>query len=246
MNALIWACGFLALTRGWAYMVAVIQLNGKGSPMQYVAPEFDKKAFHCPHCGVYALMQWNRLGYSETGIGYNDSNYVLAYCAHCLKASLWARREKQMLVPDSGQYPLPEADMPEDVKTDYLEAAQIASKSPRGAAALLRLALQKLCVHLGEKGKHIYSDIKALTEKSILPVQVLMAADAMRLAGNNAVHPGALNAEDLDEVSLQMFGLLNFIVKKAITEPAELKGLYERFPAGQRLLPPDSGEDTPD
>jgi hypothetical protein len=36
-------------------------------------------------------------------------------------------------------------DMPEEVKFDYNEAALIVEKSPRAAAALLRLGIEKLC-----------------------------------------------------------------------------------------------------
>jgi hypothetical protein len=43
--------------------------------------------------------------------------------------------------------------MPDEVKLDYEEAALIAQQSPRGAAALLRLALENLCNHLGDPSK---------------------------------------------------------------------------------------------
>ncbi len=47
----------------------------------------------------------------------------------------------------------------EDIRRDYDEAAKVLALSPRGAAALLRLAIRKLCKELGEPGKNINEDI---------------------------------------------------------------------------------------
>lgn len=124
--------------------------------------------------------------------------------------------------------------MPDDVKRDFNEAATICAKSPRGAAALLRLALQKLCMHLGEGGENINDDIRSLAKASKLPPDVIRVADTLRITGNNAVHPGQMSDEDFDFVSTKLFDLLNFVVNKAITEPKELQALYEMCPEGSR------------
>lgn len=208
----------------------------------YVQPHISIPAFHCPLCGVYSHMRWNQLTlYSNT-----SRPYAEAECSHCKQASLWlitlavpergsiVFKEGVMLFPDRGNAPPPELDMPEDVKIDYLEAARISAKSPRGSAALLRLGLQKLCKHLGENGENINSDIRALAEKNVLPPMVIKVADTVRITGNNAVHPGEMSEEDFDYVSSKLFDLLNFIVKKAISEPKELETLYKLTPQKPR------------
>ena len=209
--------------------------------MKFIAPEFNKDGFHCPLCGTYAHMTWSRLSNSVRSSDYHES-----LCSYCSKPSLWRvneysttqfgkrPKETELLFPDNGLAALPEHDMPEDVKADYVEAARIFSKSPRGSAALLRLALQKLCKHLGEEGKNINTDIRNLAANNILPPLVVKVADTVRITGNNAVHPGEMSNEDFDYVASKMFDLLNFIVKKGISEPKELEDLYNLTPENPR------------
>lgn len=215
--------------------------------MNYVQPQISRSAFHCPLCGTYAHIKWFQFGRHHAMRPYTE-----AECSHCGESSLW-RIEKTtenaggyliptqgtMLFPDTGIAPLPESDMPHDVKLDYEEAAKISAKSPRGAAALLRLGLQKLCKHLGKSGENINSDIRSLAADNVLPPMVIKVADTVRITGNNAVHPGEMSEEDFDHVASKLFDLLNFIVKKAITEPKELEALYEKVPEGPRASAED-------
>mgnify|MGYP000945265196 FL=1 len=124
--------------------------------------------------------------------------------------------------------------MPEDVKKDYQEAARIFIKSPRGAAALLRLGLQKLCIHLGEEGKNINADIRSLVMKRKLSGVAIKVADTLRITGNNAVHPGQISDEDFDSLAGNMFGLLNTIVEETITNPKTWNNYYEQLPENAR------------
>ena len=201
---------------------------------KYTAPEFKKEAFNCPHCGAYAHMEWISI-YQDHG--YNDITdlpYECGLCLHCTQISLWKSSEGSMLYPDFGSAPLPAEDMPEDVKKDYEEAARIFIKSPRGAAALLRLGLQKLCIHLGEEGKNINTDIRSLVKKEVLSGQVIKVADTLRIIGNNAVHPGQIVDEDFDKVAGKMFDLINAIVEETITKPKMWNNLYEQMPENAR------------
>jgi hypothetical protein len=123
----------------------------------------------------------------------------------------------------------PNKDLPEDISNDYKEAASILQKSPRGAAALLRLCIQKLCKELGEKGKDINTDIGELVKKG-LPERVQQALDIVRVTGNEAVHPGTLDLKDNHETAEKLFKLVNFIAEKMITEPREVEELYGSLP----------------
>src|SRR4051812_34965142 len=106
-------------------------------------------------------------------------------------------------------------------------------RRPRGAAALLRLSIQKLCKQLGEKGKNIDEDIASLVSKGLNP-RLQRSLDIVRVIGNEAVHPGTLDLRDDKETALKLFGLVNLIVDAMISQPKREDELYEDLPVAKR------------
>ena len=138
----------------------------------------------------------------------------------------------KMVYPARGQAPPPNPDLPADVKAIYEEAATISASSPRGAAALLRLAIQHLATHLGGKGDNINADIALLVSQE-LPQKVQKALDIVRVVGNNAVHPGQISTDDPKVVG-ELFVLLNVIAEYMISMPNRVSGLYDQLPESAR------------
>ncbi|WP_183265304.1 DUF4145 domain-containing protein [Acidocella aromatica] len=138
-----------------------------------------------------------------------------------------------MSYPSSGSAPPPNSDIPDGIRADYQEAAAILSRSPRGAAALLRLAIQKICQHLGLPGRHLDTDIGALVQRGLLPA-VQQALDAVRVIGNNAVHPGQLDLTDDPQSAATLFLLINLIAEQLITAPKQAQAIYDSLPEGAR------------
>lgn len=199
---------------------------------KYIAPSFKEDAFHCPHCEVYAHQRWYTDKVSAYGGVVYTTTFVAAHlslsvCERCGEYALWF--DDKMLYPISSIAPLPVEDMPEDVKEDFLEARDVVNVSPRSAAALLRLSLQKLMPHLGEKGKNLNDDIANLVKKG-LPETIQKSLDAVRVVGNNAVHPGMIDLKDDAKTALSMFDLLNKIVEVMITQPKEVEDIYRKIP----------------
>ncbi|ODS57085.1 MAG: hypothetical protein ABS40_05845 [Agrobacterium sp. SCN 61-19] len=154
----------------------------------------------------------------------NVTNVHLSKCYECKDVSIWVW--DRLFYPATKQEaPAPNPDLPDDIRKDYLEASSILNLSPRGAAALLRLALQKLCKHLGQPGENINKDIKALVEAGLDP-RVQMALDAVRVIGNNAVHPGHIDLSDDRATAETLFRLLNLIAEKTISEPKHVSEVY--------------------
>ena len=135
-----------------------------------------------------------------------------------------------MHFPIASSAPPPNAEMPENVKTLYVEASDVVDRSPRAAAALLRLSIQVLCKELGEPGENINTDIGSLVKKG-LPSRVQQSLDIVRITGNNAVHPGEINVDEPD-VTENLFKLLNVIVEYTISMPKNIDGVFNTLPEG--------------
>jgi hypothetical protein len=98
---------------------------------------------------------------------------------------------------------------------------------------LLRLALQKPCIHLGAKGRNINDDIGALVEKG-QDKKIQQSLDIVRVVGNNAVHPGQLDILDDRATAETLFRLSNSIVDKMISEGRQVEELYASLPENAR------------
>lgn len=198
----------------------------------YTPPQLDLKAFNCPMCGAFAEQEWMVIeGLNKPKAQYgvatpkvNVSAVEVVKCYQCKRHSVWV--EDRMVYPVSGTAPLPNSDMPAEVLEDYNEARNIVSISPRGAVALLRLGVQKLCKHFGEPGENINTDIGNLVKKG-LPEKMQRALDSVRVVGNSAVHPGQIDLRDDVETANKLFVFLNVICDTMITQPKNIDAFYD-------------------
>jgi hypothetical protein len=196
----------------------------------YYVPFFKGEAFNCPQCNAYAHQKWSRLT-SQTHaepqeFSVKDELYA-SFCVKCKTYALW--HHSSMIYPMPYIAPPPVPQVPWDVQADYLEARKVVGESPRAAAALLRLALQKLMVHLGEPGNNLNDEIGNLVAKG-LPEKVQKALDTVRVVGNNAVHPGQLNIKDDRQTAMALFDLINIVVETMIVQPKRVNELYAKLP----------------
>jgi hypothetical protein len=155
-------------------------------------------------------------------------NLHLSQCYSCSRLTVWIGNRP--VWPATERTHSPNADLPHDVAADFREADEIHRASPRGAAALLRLAIQKLCREL-TKERDLNAAIAALVREG-MPIAVQKALDVVRVIGNNAVHPGELDLQDDTATVEALFSLVNMIGDYAITKKRQLDTLYGSLPAG--------------
>lgn len=156
-------------------------------------------------------------------------NVHASRCYACKKFALWVAG--RLVYPYLAVTALsPNADLREDIQADFKEAMVILDSSARGAAALLRLCIQKLCEQLGEPGKNINDDIASLVKKG-LDVRVQKALDIVRVVGNEAVHPGQLDLKDDTATALELARLVNLIADVMVTRPKQIDAMYATLPA---------------
>lgn len=204
---------------------------------QFIAPEYGAKRFTCPRCGTLAPQRFADV---LTAFKPAQPQATFSQCSACLAVVIWEARRVDLggggsinkwfpVYPDNSPAPDPNDDLPEDVRADYEEAARILNLSPKGAAALLRLAVQRLCVHLGKPGKNINDDIGALVADGMNPL-IQQAMDTVRIVGNESVHPGEINLADDSDLALRLFDFVNLIAHDRLTTPRMVNEVYSRLP----------------
>lgn len=158
-------------------------------------------------------------------------NLFISEYYNCKKFSLWVH--ERLVFPSAKGGAEPNPDLPEEVIRDFEEARTILNLSPRGAAALLRLSIQKICAHLGESGVDLNKDIASLVKKGLDPL-IQKSLDIVRVIGNEAVHPGTIDLKDDRETANKLFKLINSIADRMITYPKNGAQLYTSLPDSKR------------
>ncbi|OSA98119.1 UNVERIFIED_ORG: hypothetical protein B2H98_05360 [Clostridium botulinum] len=213
--------------------------------VKYEVAEYGKTRFTCPYCGALAGQRWDfnaiirdsNEGYKffnkSIGAKEDEDQYFktisVSTCDACYGEHIWFKKE--MISPKISNVPMPLDEMPESVKKIYNEARDVFSTSYKAATALLRLALQYLCIELGGDGENINNDIGNLVKEKRLPIQIQKALDIVRVAGNNAVHPGVLDLEDEKTSAVTLFEMINFIVDNQIIQPKKIDEFYNSLPS---------------
>lgn len=204
---------------------------------QYTIPDKNLMAFTCPHCHTYSTIDYCNPTFEKdcsNGLScYLREPIYNVHIARCMKCG-----GKIIWVNDEYVYPAavviePNEDMPESVMSLYNEASSICNRSPRAACALLRLAVEKLCVELGEQGD-INTMIGNMVKKG-LPTSIQEALDSVRVIGNKAVHIGQIdiNVDDMSTAEALMM-LLNTITTYLVSEPQKINRIYGMLPSGAK------------
>jgi hypothetical protein len=168
----------------------------------------------------------------STYLDYEVENLFISKCYTCSKLAFWVH--DRLIFPPTRSGPPPNSDLPADVLRDYEEASTILDLSPRGAAALLRLAIEKLCTDVGAKGDDINAQIAWLVANG-LPEKIQQALDAVRVIGNEAVHPGQMNLRDDRDTASELFELVNIIAEEMITRPKRVQAVYDKIPPSKKV-----------
>jgi hypothetical protein len=144
-----------------------------------------------------------------------DNALRIVECQACHGRSYWV--DEQMAWPRPVSGPPPNDDLTEDLRGLYVEAAEVGPISPRAAAALLRLLIDRLVAGLGEADGALFDRIGRLADQGIVPRRVIDAMDSVRVVGNEAVHEGQLHPEDNERVLSVLFVIVNAIVENTTT-----------------------------
>ena len=203
--------------------------------VRYYQPEYKSENFQCAHCGVYASQYWGHLhmirmtSVAHTSQQSLSDKFATSLCSHCRDWSIWIKGS--LVYPTQITVEDPNDDMPNEVKKLYRESAQIFSISPRAAAALLRLGLQILLGAVGGDGKNINDDIGKIVALGV-ESETQKALDILRVFGNNGAHPGEIKLDEDPNLVHQMYGLMNYVTDRLITQTNQINELFEGLPEG--------------
>lgn len=188
----------------------------------------------CPLCDTLSDQWWRDL-YLKTA-SYSDTepdNYNAVpelrqvTCNACAGVAYWFG--DRMVHPPLRMGPPPHDDAPGSVKELYREAQAVAGASPRAAAVLLRVALERLMSEAGSSGKTLNDAIGDYVAAGGVPAELQQAMDTVRITGNDAAHPEELRLDDTAGGVAALFEIVNELVDRLVGFKARMARIYENL-----------------
>jgi hypothetical protein len=91
-------------------------------------------------------------------------------------------------------------DLPEPIERDRIEAWSCYYGGDIRAAVIMgRAAIQRAARHLKAEGAGLKAEVRDLQSKGVITLELKKWADEVRIAGDDAAHPGELGEIDADE-----------------------------------------------
>lgn len=155
----------------------------------------------------------------------------ISQCHSCKKLSVWLH--DKLAYPEVVTGIKPNTDLPETIQADFNEALAIYNRSPRGAAALMRLCVEKLCSHVGAQGESLHEKIEYLHNNG-LDEKSYKALHIVKVIGNESVHPGTLDLRDDPRMAENLFQLVNVMADALISHGKKLENMWQDLPDNKR------------
>lgn len=171
----------------------------------------EEKVITCFHCGNQTLMkEVDKYIHKETDDIYDDEGntinqyyyqktWRLYFCPVCKNVTLFSEEFDNVEVDFKGEtevttkqlYPYESVEMrniPSTVANAYESALKVREIDGAICAIAIRRTLEMMCKDKGEEGKNLYSMLKSLSDKGILPPILNDMASVLREIGNAAAH----------------------------------------------------------
>lgn len=163
------------------------------------------------------------IGLEELAEFYDVDEVCVGQCTVC--GNFLFVLKDELVWPERPAIP-PSKYLPEESRDAYMEAQRVIDRSARCACAMLRLALERLAIHLGADEK---LPLARKIESLQIPERYRSLAEACRIVGNDAVHEGALDyrSDDSYELAKSLSQYINLLADLLIGAPAEADEIIE-------------------
>ena len=176
----------------------------------------------CPHCGHDGTLE--TIGKTDIRFGAGDDIRTCGQRAcpnpKCRGHLFVIYRGSIILQTYPGRrIPFDPQNIPESIVSTFEEALDVYSMGHNTSAAIMiRRTLEELCKAQEATGKDLKTRLKDLRSKVVLPEELLLALDDLRLLGNDAAH---VEAKTFSQVSAAELDVAIEFTKEV------LKGLYQ-------------------